>query len=390
VNPRSSPRVVALLGTVFPHQHAVLAAAREAGADVTLVGSKKNPYEGKWPWQVGSPPSLHAIYLEPRCLLAKGNYQKWWYPALRSTLRRLEPEIVHVLAEPWTPLALNALAASIGCPSRPRLCIHGCANIYAHGGAARHAARRASLRIVLPPLAGFASWNEEGVELARTYGLRPNIPTTVIPAIVPDPSEFAPLNEDARRAARTELALPEDDLVVTFIGRLEPQKGIIDAVTATSMLDGGAPLLAIWGTGPERDHVQRVAIERRVRALFGPALGPRQVARALAASDVLVVPSHTTRDWKEQFGRIAVEGMLAETAVVAYDSGALPKVVSDGGVLVSEGDVRALADTIARLAADPGLRVTVGARGRASALERFHPRSLGAELVEFWNEVLAA
>ena len=383
----SGLRVTAIGGTVFPHQHGVLAAARDAGAEVTLVGSRVNPNEGTWPWQVAAPAGLDTVYLEPRRPIGGASYQNWWYRALRSTLRRLDPDIVHVLTEPWTPLALNALTASAGSPWQ--VCVHGCDNIYRHGGPVRRVARRSSMRVVLPRLAGLASWNREGIRLARAYGLPRDVPTALIPAVVPDPSTFAPLDTDAHRAARAAFDLPEEEVVVAFIGRLELEKGLGDVVRALASLGGKAPFLAVWGAGHDGSHLQRLAAERGVRVAFRHALAHPEVARAMSAVDILVVPSRTTPNWKEQFGRVVVEGMLVETPVVAYDSGALPEVVGDGGLLVPEGDIHSLAETIVRLTGDAQLRAAVGARGRASALERFHPRKLAADLLEFWGEVLA-
>jgi glycosyltransferase involved in cell wall biosynthesis len=103
---------------------------------------------------------------------------------------------------------------------------------------------------------------------------------------------------------------------------------------------------------------------------------------------VIAVPSRTTGSWKEQFGRVVVEAMLAGSAVVAYRTGAIPEVAGDEAVLVEEEDVAGLSKAIRRLAEDRAFREGVAARGRARALERFHPGVLAERLVRFWDEVL--
>jgi glycosyltransferase involved in cell wall biosynthesis len=68
---------------------------------------------------------------------------------------------------------------------------------------------------------------------------------------------------------------------------------------------------------------------------------------------VLLAPSHATRTWVEQFGRMVVEAQTAGAVVVGYASGALPEVVGDAGVLVPEGDVAALGAAVVDLLDHP-------------------------------------
>ena len=65
--------------------------------------------------------------------------------------------------------------------------------------------------------------------------------------------------------------------------------------------------------------------------------------------DVLVGPSLTTPRWKEQFGRMLVEAMACGVPVIGSDSGEIPHVIGDAGIVVPEGDRVALCAAIARL-----------------------------------------
>jgi glycosyltransferase involved in cell wall biosynthesis len=103
---------------------------------------------------------------------------------------------------------------------------------------------------------------------------------------------------------------------------------------------------------------------------------------------VLVVPSRTTPEIKEQFGRVILEGMLAGCAVVASRSGAIPEVVGDSAQLVDEGDVTGLAAAVHQLVSDPPARQELAARGRQQALRRFHPDVLARQMLRFWSEVI--
>ena len=91
--------------------------------------------------------------------------------------------------------------------------------------------------------------------------------------------------------------------------------------------------------------------------------------------DILVLPSLTTRTWKEQFGRVLVEGMAAGCVIIGSDSGAIPEVIGDAGIIVPEGNPEALADAIVRVRDDRhlrnSLRETGYTRARRFSLDRF-------------------
>jgi glycosyltransferase involved in cell wall biosynthesis len=212
------------------------------------------------------------------------------------------------------------------------------------------------------------------------------MPTTVIPAVVPDPSRFASW---APSEARSRFGLPQDEPVVGYVGRLDDEKGIKDLLLAMGSLGPSAPFLSVWGAGRLEGLVRHHLVGGQVRGSFGGALGLGEVPEALRACDVVVVPSRTTPGWREQFGRVIVEAMLAGAAVVAYRSGAIPEAAGDGALLVDEGDVSGLAAAIRRLMNDSAFRSELAARGREEALSRFHPRVLAERLVRFWSEVLS-
>ncbi len=173
-----------------------------------------------------------------------------------------------------------------------------------------------------------------------------------------------------------------------FIGRLVPEKGCQELVHALSRLGPAAPFLAVWGNGPLEGTISKSLAAGEISGSYGGVLDASRVPDALGCCDILVIPSRSAPDWQEQFGRVAVEAMLSGCAVIAYASGALPEVVGDGGVLVEEGDLAALSAEIDRLTRDPAAREDAAVRGRARALEHFHPSVLARRLVSFWDEVL--
>jgi len=67
-----------------------------------------------------------------------------------------------------------------------------------------------------------------------------------------------------------------------------------------------------------------------------------QLPQYLNCLDLGIVPSLTTRRWKEQFGRVLVEFMSCEVPVIGSNSGAIPEVLGDAGWIFPENDLQEL------------------------------------------------
>jgi len=185
-----------------------------------------------------------------------------------------------------------------------------------------------------------------------------------------DPEVFRPRDQ---RELRTKLGL--EGLVVGTMGRLSPEKGVRDLVEAWASLEAaGRPCLLIVGDGAQRRQLEaRTASVSGARAVFTGAVPHGEAADYLNCMDVLVLPSHTTRSWKEQFGRVSIEAMACGVPVVGSDSGNIPELVKEtgGGVVFPEGDWRKLAVELGKLARDPEAARGLGQTGRAAVLERY-------------------
>ncbi len=129
--------------------------------------------------------------------------------------------------------------------------------------------------------------------------------------------------------------------------------------------------LVVAGAGPP-EFVDRV--RREIAA--GPGaerihlLPPQDgVAALLAASDLVCLTTMAP----DPLPRAILEAMAAGLPGVTFRSGGAPEMVSDGetGFVVDTGDERAFADSVARLALDHDLRVTLGQAGGRRARERF-------------------
>lgn len=134
---------------------------------------------------------------------------------------------------------------------------------------------------------------------------------------------------------------------IGYVGRLDSHKGVDVLLRAVAEHDEWC--LRVSGEGPQRPELERLAaslgIAHRVR-FEGFAAG-QQLAARYRELDVVAVPSLPRPNWLEQFCRVAVEAMASGVPVVASDSGAIPDVVGDAGILVPPGDPHTLAVGIA-------------------------------------------
>ena len=164
-------------------------------------------------------------------------------------------------------------------------------------------------------------------------------------------------------ALRAQWGAAPDDLVVTCVGRLAPEKNLDTLVTAFEAIRRAQPRarLVLVGDGPMRKELQA----RCPEAVFaGQRIGD-ELAAHYASADVFLFPSVT-----ETFGNVTTEAMASGLAVVAFDYAAARRVIEDGvnGALAPFADDAAFVAQSVRMAADLARARTLGARARASVM----------------------
>lgn len=224
------------------------------------------------------------------------------------------------------------------------------------------------------PLSGFErtsmaradGWIAFGQTVSDTLSARDGYngrASRVIPPGV-DVERFRP-DPDAGRAIRARLGWTDADLVVGFLGRFVPEKGIATLLRALRASRANWRALFVGG-GPEQPAIDAFAHEYRGRVHVATGVTHDDVPRWLNAMTILCAPSVTTSSWREQFGRMLIEAMACGVPVVASSSGEMPHVVADAGAILPETDERAWAAAIDELLEDGARRAEL--RGRA--LER--------------------
>ncbi|MBA4156281.1 MAG: glycosyltransferase family 4 protein [Gemmatimonadetes bacterium] len=190
--------------------------------------------------------------------------------------------------------------------------------------------------------------------------------------------------EDYLRASPVDLGLPAGAVVVGFVGRFEPRKGIGELAEAWPRIAAAVPNahLVIAGRGPH-EAVFRASLAGVPRVHW---LGFREDIPALMrALDILLVPSH----W-EGFGLVAVEALAAGTPPVVTRASSLPELVADGveGRLIPVRDSVALADAAIELARDPALRDRMGRAGRERSQREFTVQRMLEQYENIFDQVV--
>jgi glycosyltransferase involved in cell wall biosynthesis len=177
---------------------------------------------------------------------------------------------------------------------------------------------------------------------------------------------FSPAARPAGIRAR--LGVPEDAFLVLGFGRLVEKKGFRHLIDAAARLPGVR--LAIVGDGDLRRALAAQAHAAGVVAHFPGALEREDMAAAIAAADVVAVPSVVDHAGNvDGLPNALLEALAAGKAVVASRVAGIPDVVEDGrnGLLVPEQDVAALARAIERVRREPDTRRLLGEEARRRA-----------------------
>jgi len=303
-----------------------------------------------------------------------GHFHLHFYPGLAKHFRRIKPHIVHIDEEPYNVAAWQAMRLA-------RI----------HGAQAVFFTWQNIHRRYLPPFSLIESYNlrtadyaiagnSEAVRVLEAKGYRG--PVRVIPQFGVDPDKFK-VQSSKFKGSNSQL------LTIGYVGRLVEEKGGHILLGAVGGLTGKWRL-RILGSGPQRARLERLAEELGIAewVRFGEWIPSTQMPGYYNQLNALVLPSLTRPNWKEQFGRVLIEAMACGVPVVGSDSGEIPNVIGEAGLVFAEGDVQALRARLSQLMADPALRDELAQRGRERVLAHYTQAQVAAKTYQVYHELL--
>jgi glycosyltransferase involved in cell wall biosynthesis len=315
-----------------------------------------------------------------------GHFHLHFYLGLAKHFRRIKPHIVHIDEEPYNVAAWQAMRLA-----------------KTHGAKAVFFTWQNIHRRYPPPFSLMESYNlrnadyaiagnSEAVGVLRAKGYRG--PVRVIPQFGVDPEMYhvSRFTLHASRFTFQVSGLEVESLqpfVIGYVGRLVEEKGVHILLRAVAGLSGKWRL-RILGSGPQRVRLERLAAELGIveRVRFENPIPSTQMPGYYNQLSALVLPSLTRPNWKEQFGRVLIEAMACGVPVVGSDSGEIPNVIGEAGLVFPEGDVQALQARLSQLMADPALRDELARRGRERVLAHYTQAQVAAQTYQVYRELL--
>ena len=299
-----------------------------------------------------------------------GNFHLHFYPGLRDIIRDADPDIIHIDEEPYDLVTFMALRAGLR---------YGAKSIFFTW---QNIEREFPIpfrwfeRSVLSRSDGAIAGNQDAIDILRNKGF--NSPVSLIPQFGVDTELFYP-SEDKKKSKKFRIG---------FAGRLVWEKGLYVLFDALAGLDSEWEL-AIIGDGPIREDLagysDRLGIRDKIS--WVGSVPSTKMPEHLSQLDLLVLPSLTKSNWKEQFGRVLVEAMACGVPVIGSDSGEIPNVIDDAGIVCPEGDASALGRSIDGLMHDSGLWQRLSAAGRCRAENEYSQDVIARRTYEAYKEL---
>jgi glycosyltransferase involved in cell wall biosynthesis len=354
------------------------------GDDVTLI---TGPAEGPEGDLFGRAERLGLkVELMPELVRAIRPATDWKaYRALRRSIRRLAPEVVHTHSS-----KAGIIARAAAWDERVPAVVH---TIHGLPFGPSESPWRNRLYVALERWAArrchaIVSVCDAMTEQALAAGVgRPGMFRTVYSGMDVDAFLNPPRTRDE---VRRELGLAGDEVAFATVARLFERKGHDDILAAAPAVLKADPRVrfVFIGDGILRDRLiaetERLGLRNAFH--FVGLVPPARIPELLAASDAVVHPS-----LREGLARVLPQALLVGRPVISYDvDGAREVVLPETGVLLKPRDVPGLAAAVLRLAADPGLRHAMGQEGRRRFAEQFRHETMTRQLRSLYEELLDA
>ncbi|MGL5877142.1 MAG: hormogonium polysaccharide biosynthesis glycosyltransferase HpsO [Xenococcaceae cyanobacterium] len=240
---------------------------------------------------------------------------------------------------------------------------------------------------------GLISGNQDGADILKEHGYRGK--AKVMPQLGVDENLFSPR---AQPELKRQLGINNNEFVIGFVGRFVEEKGILTLIEAIANLKEFSWKLLLLGRGNLKETIQEKAAAAGIsdRLILIESVPHDEVPRYINLMNALVLPSETTYKfktltsvgWKEQFGHVLIEAMATRVPVIGSDSGEIPHVIGDAGLIFPEKDAIALKNCLQKLMENPNLADNLAQKGFDRAMAKYTNKALAKEQLDFYQQLL--
>ena len=309
-----------------------------------------------------------------------GHFHLHYYPTLAHELKRLRPHILHIDEEPYNVATWLGVRAGVRYGAAPTFFTWQ--NLAKRYPPPFRWFEQSVYRQTPIAIAG----NQEAQTILHHKGSTGD--AAVSPQFGVDPVLFAPAAPGTVEPSGFEK--PDGSVFrIGYAGGFVPEKGLDLLLRACAALQGGWTL-QLAGRGAEEQALRQLATALGIveRVTFQQHITSTAMPDFYRNLDVLVLPSRTMPNWKEQFGRVLTEAMACAVPVIGSDSGEIPHVIGDAGLIFPEGNVAALQKNLQQLLEQPAERQRLGGAGRQRILQYFTMQQIAAQTVQVYEKLM--
>ena len=312
----------------------------------------------------------------PRRIILNSSNHFHWYPGLARIIRQVRPDILHIEEEHYSIVTYQAIR--LAKKYNVKCMFVSLQNIY---------------KIYPFPFSWIEKYNMQNADYVvavsdeiKSVLIRKGLGKGQIP-VIPYGVDHLMCRKTESQKLESKLGL--DSFTIGYMGRFVVEKGIMDLLQAVSRIDNDFNLLLI-GNGKLRHNIRaegsRLGLLENMRIV--DSVSSSQVPSYLNCMDCLVLPSLTTRKWKEQFGRVLTEAMSCEVPVIGSDSGEIPNVIGDSGLIFKEGDIDDLSSKIKLLINNENLGKELAKKSRQRVLDNFTQEKAARETYKIYQKMM--
>ena len=297
-------------------------------------------------------------------------------------LRQFRPEVIHVEEEPHAGVTVATTCLRDALLPRAAITLFTWDNLHRSRRFPLGALKRKLRSYTLRRAAAVVCGNRDAERLLRMQEVHKGY-TVALPQFGLDPSDHTAGTEPELRI-QLELA---GSIVVGYMGRMVPEKGILLLLAALAKLTQYPWKLVLVGSGPLEQEIHEHWIARFPgRIVHVRAVLHQEVPRYLRCLDVFVLASYAVAHWREQFGLTLAQAMMLGIPSVVSSCGAIPEVVGPGGLIFEEGKEESLREALQMLFSFARCRRELGARAREFALRHYTIAGIAARYLSVFEQ----